>query len=195
MTEGTRLAGLPTPPSHPCRVAIVGSRSCPEWVSKYIKQYVNDCPEGTIIVSGGAKGPDSWAESAANLYGKETDIYPADWDNINAPGAVVKHGQYGPYNARAGYDRNQDIVDNCDMVVAFIMDEPGRAPTSGTADTIRRARGFDERITGEGQQNGISAKGVARFQNASVQVDIVYVQSLSPPPADTFDDILDDLLF
>jgi len=80
--------------------------------------------KGTIsqdtIVSGGAKGADSFAKK----YAKEESIpyleFPAEWDK---------------YGKSAGFLRNQTIVDNCDMVLAFWDGE-----SRGTADTIAKAK-------------------------------------------------------
>lgn len=84
------------------KIAIVGSRSYanPSEVSDYVKSL----PEGTIIVTGGADGVDSWAESAARTRGFEVIIYPADWRK---------------YGRGAGHIRNRQIVETCDKLVAF----------------------------------------------------------------------------
>lgn len=57
-----------------------------------------------LIVSGGAKGADSLAERYAQEFGIETKIFPADWDT---------------YGKRAGFMRNQDIVNTADSILAF----------------------------------------------------------------------------
>ena len=83
-------------------VAVVGSRDYPDW--KAVREYVESLPEGTTVVSGGARGVDSWAERAALACGLDTRIFPADWD------------QFGK---RAGFMRNEMIVECADLVVAF----------------------------------------------------------------------------
>lgn len=70
------------------------------------------------IVSGGAYGADALAEKYANAKGLATLIFKADWQ---------KHGK------KAGILRNQDIVDNSDVVIAF-WDGVSR----GTNNTINR---------------------------------------------------------
>jgi hypothetical protein len=84
------------------RIAIVGSRnfSKPELVFNFVKQLSED----TVIVSGGARGVDTWAELAAKKRGLGLLVFPAEWDK---------------YGKRAGYLRNITIVENCDKVVAF----------------------------------------------------------------------------
>ena len=56
------------------------------------------------IVSGGAKGADSLAKRYAYEHQVNYIEFPADWN------------QYGK---RAGYIRNQEIIDNSDFVIAF----------------------------------------------------------------------------
>jgi predicted Rossmann-fold nucleotide-binding protein len=74
---------------------------------------------GAVTVrTGGAGGADTeghrWAMymryqmEVANLF-----IEPpmtAQWKDLTAPGAVVKQGHYGLYNARAGHDRNRRMA-------------------------------------------------------------------------------------
>ena len=61
-------------------------------------------PKGTVVISGGARGVDGWAEAAARARGLEVEIYEADWKNL------------GP---KAGPIRNQQIVSRSNEVVAF----------------------------------------------------------------------------
>lgn len=91
------------------RVAIIGSRDFPN--EQRVRDYVdalfeegNDERRRPVIISGGARGVDSWAESTALDRGWEVDIHPADWDT---------------YGKSAGFRRNQDIVMSADLVVAF----------------------------------------------------------------------------
>lgn len=61
--------------------------------------------------------------------------FKADWKNITVPGALVKTGPYGQYNAKAGFDRNQKMADYADALIAL---QPNGA-TNGTQDMIKRA--------------------------------------------------------
>ena len=72
------------------------------------------------IISGGAKGADSLGEQFADDYEVKKQIFKPEWDK---------------YGKSAGFIRNQTIVDNCDMVLAF-WDGQSR----GTADTIAKAK-------------------------------------------------------
>ncbi len=98
------------------RVAIVGSRGFPD--EKMVRRYIQRLPLDTVIISGGARGPDSWAVGEAQRRGMETVVFTPDWD---------AHGK------AAGPIRNAQITDNCDWLVAF-WDGKSR----GTRNTIQR---------------------------------------------------------
>ena len=44
--------------------------------------------------------------------------FPADWNNITVPGAVIKYNSYGKYNALAGHQRNAKMGDYADALIA-----------------------------------------------------------------------------
>lgn len=100
------------------KIAIVGSRDF-QSLSEVAK-YVGALPPGTTVISGGARGVDYVAQSAATRFGLAVEIFKPDWRT---------HGK------RAGLVRNQQMVDACDYLVAFW---DGRSP--GTIDSIDRAR-------------------------------------------------------
>lgn len=62
------------------------------------------------IVSGDARGADTFGEAYADYHKIPKKIFPPEWK------------KYGP---RAGYLRNIDIVQNCDVCVAFWDGESG----------------------------------------------------------------------
>jgi hypothetical protein len=102
------------------KLAIVGSRTFEDYpfFSFYAKKLcLYDVAE---IVSGGAKGADSLAKKFAAEWNFVYTEFPAEWNK---------------YGKSAGFIRNQTIVDNCDMVLAF-WDGVSR----GTADTIAKAK-------------------------------------------------------
>lgn len=105
------------------KIGIVGSRSFPQ--SKLVSWFVDDLPMGVTIVSGGAIGVDSIAVEHAKLRGLETIEYLP-----NLEGCVERWQFSDRY-----YERNQKIVDESDLIVAFTEKEYG-----GTWDTIKRAR-------------------------------------------------------
>jgi hypothetical protein len=100
------------------RVAIVGSRNYPDEAA--VRRYVDALPEGTVVITGGARGVDTWAEQSARLRGLEVVVHLADWN---------KHGR------AAGMIRNTTIVNDADRGVAF-WDGQSR----GTMDTVRKMR-------------------------------------------------------
>ncbi len=57
-----------------------------------------------IIVSGGARGVDKYAETFANRNGIKTKIFEANWNR---------------YGKRAGFLRNELIINEADKVIAF----------------------------------------------------------------------------
>lgn len=85
------------------RVAIVGSRG---WTDlQQVRDRVMLLPEGTIVISGGARGVDREAESAARERGLEVVVYRPDYD--------AYPGQIAPLK------RNQRIAEECDAMIAF----------------------------------------------------------------------------
>ncbi len=108
------------------RLAIVGSRDFYEYpiLLNYLNTYFfNGYSQMFVfdtIVSGGAKGADSLAGRFAEDYEIEIQIFKPEWDK---------------YGKGAGFLRNQTIVNNCDVVLAF-WDGKSR----GTADTIAKAK-------------------------------------------------------
>jgi phosphoribosylpyrophosphate synthetase len=105
------------------KIAIVGSRDFPQL--KLVEQFIKDLPHGITLVSGGAKGVDATAREMAAKYGFAFEEYLP-----NLEGCKERHEFTKRY-----HERNQQIVDNADMVVAFTEKEKG-----GTWDTIKRAR-------------------------------------------------------
>jgi predicted Rossmann fold nucleotide-binding protein DprA/Smf involved in DNA uptake len=105
-------------------IAIVGSRDYPDLaqVTRYVAAIARKYPDA-VIVSGGARGVDQAAESAAIDLGLETIIHPADWDT---------HGK------SAGFKRNALIVRDAEVVVAF--QKNGSRGTQHSID-LARAQG------------------------------------------------------
>lgn len=101
------------------KLAVVGSR---DWSSKeFVFHILDDIPwHLDEIVSGGAKGVDSFAEEWAKLNNVAARVFQPDWN---------KHGK------SAGFIRNKDIVNAAEKVIAF-WDEKSR----GTKNSIDIAR-------------------------------------------------------
>ena len=101
------------------KLAIVGSRSLDMYET--VKNAVDSLStEVTEIVSGGARGVDSFAERYAWEHSIPTVIFKPDW---------------AKYGKRAGFIRNKDIVERADFVLA-VWDGESR----GTLDSINHAR-------------------------------------------------------
>lgn len=76
----------------------------------------------TCVIHGNAKGADRKGKDWAIEEGVKHRPYPADWDNIDAPGAVIKHNiRTGkPYNAVAGHWRNEQMARESNADLAFM---------------------------------------------------------------------------
>jgi hypothetical protein len=85
------------------KLAIIGSRSFNDY--KLLKEYLEPYREKiSLVISGAAKGADIMGETWAKNNNIKTLIFPADWEK---------------YGKRAGFIRNEDIIKNCDAVIAF----------------------------------------------------------------------------
>lgn len=111
------------------KLAIVGSRTfndeflMAEYLTIFTTAYgftdeVN--PPDVEVISGGAKGADSLGERFAKINRCPVTIFKPDWDK---------------YGKSAGFIRNQQIVDTCDIVLAF-----WDGKSKGTQDTINKAK-------------------------------------------------------
>lgn len=103
------------------KLAIVGSRTFNDY--EFLKQTVNslsNIKSITHIVSGGANGADTLAEKYCLENELELIIFLPDWKK---------------YGRSAGMIRNKDIINTCDIVIAF-WDGKSR----GTENSIKLAR-------------------------------------------------------
>jgi hypothetical protein len=100
-------------------LAVVGSRTFRmHGLIKRCIELFGNC----VVVSGGAKGVDTYASDAAKELGFETVIIRPEWD---------KHGR------AAGHIRNTEIIGRAEYVMAF-WDGVSR----GTFDSITKARKY-----------------------------------------------------
>jgi len=106
-------------------IGVVGSRIFNDYLllAEWLNHFRLSCHvrvDLVTIISGGAKGADSLAEDYAENWGMKSLVFKPDWEK---------------YGKSAGFKRNQDIVDNSDMVVAF-----WDGKSKGTQDSINKAR-------------------------------------------------------
>jgi len=101
------------------RIAIVGSRTFKNYnlLTDIMHRFTGEISN---IISGGAKGADSLGEEYANFWQIKFTVFRPNW---------TRHGK------SAGFVRNQQIVNACDMVIAF-----WDGISKGTKDTIDKAR-------------------------------------------------------
>ncbi len=120
------------------RIIIAGGRDYTNYpeLKGFCKAVVDLYKNDVEIVSGTMKGVDLLGERfSREVIGSEPARFPADWDDINHPEAVVKYKKNGkPYNAAAGPIRNRKMADYADMLIAF-WDKKSR----GTKNMIEEA--------------------------------------------------------
>jgi hypothetical protein len=104
------------------KIGVVGSREFPQL--KLVQWFINDLPKGVTVISGGARGVDGAAVEQARKNGLEVQECLPD-----LTGCTERHEYTQRY-----HDRNQKIVDQSDMIVAFTEKDHG-----GTWDSIKRA--------------------------------------------------------
>lgn len=90
------------------KIAVIGSRAFKnhEYMKIVLMARIKDIQyyEDILIISGGAIGVDSWAEEVAKEAEVPTIIFKPDWDK---------------YGKRAGFLRNELIINEADIVIAF----------------------------------------------------------------------------
>lgn len=107
------------------RVAVIGSRtfSDTEKLNRTLSFFIKN-KELDVIISGGARGADQAAVKWAKEHGFAAIEYFPDYDKFGK-GATFK--------------RNIKIVEDCDMCIAFWVQENG-VYSKGTANTIGIAK-------------------------------------------------------
>lgn len=119
-------------------VVVYGSRDFNDYdtFSACVEGYIADfglAKETTVFVSGkAANGPDAMIIKWCIDNGWAWHECPADWDNLDAPGAIIKVNRNGKkYNAKAGFDRNRDMANISTHGLGFW---DGKSP--GTKDMV-----------------------------------------------------------
>ena len=88
------------------KVAIVGSRSIDDqmFVEYLFRCFTYIFGKPTKIISGGARGIDTFAEDFAHTFNIDLQVFKPDW---------------AKYGKKAGFIRNEDIIKNCDICLAI----------------------------------------------------------------------------
>lgn len=88
-------------------------------------------PADSVVVSGGCRGVDTWAAEAARAWGLEVVEHKPRFP-ATPNGRKMEYGEM----VRAYYNRNLRIVQDADVVYAFVA--PDRR--GGTENTIKHAQ-------------------------------------------------------
>jgi len=105
------------------KYGIVGSRTRKDKAS--ITAFVNTLQPSDVVISGGCRGVDTWAITAARKRNIATIEYRPNLTDCKARWEFTK----------AYHARNERIARECDVLVAFVA--PSR--TGGTENTIKHA--------------------------------------------------------
>ena len=89
------------------KVAVIGSRTFTD-KAKLFEVLNKNKLKIKLIVSGGARGPDTFATEWANENGVPYLVFPAKWKTDD-----------GKFDRGAGMRRNKDIINYADVVIAF----------------------------------------------------------------------------
>lgn len=121
------------------KVIIAGPRDFNDY--EVVKQAIEASNfEITEVVSGCAKGVDSLGEKWAEENNVPIKKFPAEWKNMDLPGAVPKKNKWGVYNATAGLYRNGQMAEYGDKLIAIVMD------TNGTNDMVYKMKAFNKEV-------------------------------------------------
>ncbi len=124
------------------RVIIAGSRDLGCDIMAVVRAVEASGFEITEVVCGEAPGIDTAGRKWAHAHKIPVASFPAKWDDLNAPGAVIKKRVDGTrYNLKAGYDRNIQMAHNADALIAI-----QKNASRGTQHMIDTARKLNLKI-------------------------------------------------
>lgn len=128
------------------KIIIAGSRTCPANKKDILfslldifLEFNENSGEDIVVVSGKAKGVDTFGEDYADIIGVKVEDFPAKWDDIEGkPAHEIKVNRGGfKYWVKAGHARNQEMADFANTSFIFWS---GDAKSTGTLDMWRRAK-------------------------------------------------------
>ena len=126
---------------YPNRIIVAGSRSFVDYVK--FQAHLTDFlmlfeikKEETVFITGDCPlGPDAMILDWAKEHGWKYVKFPADWDDLTVPGAIIKQNIFGKsYNANAGFAGNEQMASVASHLFAIIKNN-----SPGTKDMIQRA--------------------------------------------------------
>ena len=122
------------------KVIIAGSRSIKDYchVKKAIKASGYNI---TAIACGLAQGVDLLGKEYGKRKGIKVKEFPAKWNKLNAKGALIRYGVHGPYNAKAGFNRNLKMAK---WAKALIVVWDGRS--KGSLDMIEQMKALRKKV-------------------------------------------------
>lgn len=126
----------------PIILCIFGSRSIKNNVVAYaaiergVRALGINLKDVSYVLDGKAGGMDNHGHFWARKNGLETQRREAAWKDIEAPGAVVRRGPYGLYNAVAGHWRNEEMAKEGSHFIG--VRQAGKS--TGTDDMIERVK-------------------------------------------------------
>lgn len=118
------------------KVIIAGSRTVNDYklVCKAIS-LSGFADQITEVVSGGANGVDKCGEIYAKSHNLDCKVFPVRWEDLTVAGAVIRKRKDGrEYNLLAGYNRNKEMANYADALIAISKDG-----SKGTANMIEEA--------------------------------------------------------
>lgn len=128
-------------------VLVCGGRRYGNWraVEEHLNALRTEHGDRLVVVEGGATGADAHARNWAIKIRCRYRSYFARWADVENAAVIRTDRQGRKYNALAGHDRNQRMLD--EEPVALVLAFPGGG---GTADMVDRARrsGVDVRRCG-----------------------------------------------
>lgn len=146
------------------KVIVAGSRGYNDYdgFKKYLEPILKNLfpdvdPKDIVFITGKAKsGPDDMIIRWCRENGREWMEYEADWNNLDAPGAIIAYNKRGmPYNKRAGMDRNWEMAeDGTDLIVWWDLRSPGTEEMikAGKKKGILRATVYVNKDEEDGRQ-------------------------------------------
>lgn len=100
------------------KLLILGPSSCTS--EKLIKEALDTYGlKPTLIVTGEESDFHKTIKKIFSSASTKLQTFKIDWKNLKRSGVVVKEGKFGKYNSKAGFHRDEDMVD-------FIKSEDGK---------------------------------------------------------------------